>query len=90
MPPPSHKTTPPCLPLHTSGTLTVVSLATEDEQLAVGQREAVTRSGRRTLAINIVREVRPRVGRGVQHVEVVHITCRYKGAAGDEVGGVED
>ena len=80
-PPPSHKTTPPCLgPLHTTHALTVVSLAPEDEQLVVGQREAETIFGRRTRARNKVREVRPRVRRGVQHVKVVQeiITCKSR------------
>ena len=81
-PSPSHKITPPCLPLHTTRALTVVAippvvgLPSEDKQLVVGRREAVIISGRRTRANGNVREVRPRVGRRVQHKEVVHITCR--------------
>ena len=82
-PPPSHETTPRCLLLHTTRALTVVSGAPEDEQLVVGRREAVSISGRRTGASGIVREVGPRVVRGVQHEEViqqevVHKTCRSR------------
>ena len=51
-------------------------VATKDEQLDVGRREAVHEFGRRTWASGNVREVQPRVGRGVQHEEVVQsITC---------------
>ena len=67
-----------CLLLHTTRALTSWRPAPEDEQLVVGRREAVTRSGRRRRATVTVREVRPRVGRGVQHEEVVQITCRSR------------
>ena len=42
--------------------LTVVSGATEDEQLVVRRREAEQEAGRRTWASGDEREVRPRVG----------------------------
>ena len=56
-PPPSHKTTPPCLPLHTIDDLTPIVDAPEDEQLVVCRRKAVTRSGRRRRAFDLVAEI---------------------------------
>ena len=64
------------VPLHTTRALTVVSMATKDEQPVVRRREAVLISGRRTRATGNGREVRPSVSRGVQHEEVVQSTCK--------------